>query len=120
MVPAILKNIGLIEVQKYLLQKELNVDQPVESLGVSLLQREAALVDVLEDVVLADGEEVVHGHDVVHGLGQDPDLVSTNESSAYKVSTNDSAPGSPTRCGTRPCCPGPPCSVAGSPTLGQR
>ena len=74
MVPAILKNICLIEVKKYLLQKELNVDKPVQSLGVSLLQGEAALVDVLEDVVLADGEEVVHCHDVVHGLGQDPHL----------------------------------------------
>ena len=47
---------------------------PVQGLGVTLLQRQAALVDVLQDVVLRHGQEVIHSHDVVHSLSQDPHL----------------------------------------------
>ena len=39
------------------------------------LQGGDAAVDVLEDVVLGDGEEVVDGGDVVDGVGEDAHLV---------------------------------------------
>ena len=47
----------------------------IQSIGVALLQGEHALVYVLENVVLGDGEEVVDRRDVVDSLGEYAHLV---------------------------------------------
>ena len=47
---------------------------PVKGLRIALLQRQAALVNVLQDVVFGHGQEVVHSHYVIHCLSQDPYL----------------------------------------------
>lgn len=48
---------------------------PVQSVRVALLERQHALVDVLEDVILGNREEIVDRRDVVHRFGQDLHLV---------------------------------------------
>ena len=54
---------------------EHNVEiSPVQGLGVTLLQCQAAFVDIFQDVVLGHGQEVIHSHDVVYSLSQDPHL----------------------------------------------
>ena len=72
MVPAILSSIQYSTVQYS--TGIVGYPSPVKGLRVALLQRQAALVNVLQDVVFGHGQEVVHSHDVIHCLSQDPYL----------------------------------------------
>ena len=81
MVPAILSSIQYSTVQYSTVQYSTGIvgyPSPVKGLRVALLQRQAALVNVLQDVVFGHGQEVVHSHDVIHCLSQDPYLKIVN------------------------------------------
>ena len=66
--------------------------QPVHGLRIAVLQGFHATADILQNVALGHGQEVIDGSDVINGLGQDPHLIDPSVSEHLNVLLSDLRP----------------------------